>query len=131
MKGAEQLSKYSGAAAGSTVCDYAVFSVLLFFSIGPLYAQMAARIAGGVVSFVINKYWSFGAQGIDGLKTEGRRFLVLYIFSYSLSVFILYLLAEQVGISPYSAKVLADLTCFIFNFLVMRIYVFSDNRGRR
>jgi putative flippase GtrA len=131
MEKVKQFSKYGGVAAGSAFFDYTVFTALLFSGVGAVPAQMVARIAGGVLSFIVNKYWSFGNKKIGGLKTEGRRFLVLYIFSYFLSLAILYLLIEQFEIKPYPAKISADITCFVVNFLVMRGYVFSDNRGLR
>lgn len=131
MEKAKQFSKYGGVAAGSAVSDYMVFSALLFLGAGALPAQMVARIAGGVFSFFVNKYWSFGVKGAGCLKTEGRRYLALYAFSYVLALTILYLLTEHAGIGPYIAKITADITCFAVNFLVMRNYVFSGSRGLR
>ena len=126
-----QFSKYGGVATGSAVTDYAVFAVLLVVGAGTLHAQMVARIAGGVFSFFANKYWSFGARKSETLKTEGRRFLFLYAFSYILSLAMLYLLTEQAGVRPYPAKIISDITCFLVNFMVMRNYVFGEMRGLR
>ena len=131
MEKAKQFSKYGGVAAGSAITDYTAFSILLLSGVGPISAQMTARIAGGVFSFFINKYWSFDASGKGNLKTEGRRFLILYVFSYLLALTILYLLTEQLGINPYPAKITADITSFIINFLVMRSYVFGGGKGLR
>ena len=131
MAVARELSKYGGVAGGSAVTDYAVFSVLLFFGAGVLPAQMVARILGGVVSFFVNKYWSFKAKEAGTIKTEGRRFLVLYAFSYVLALVILYLLTEHAGVGPYPAKITADIICFMLNFLVMRSYVFGGGLGLR
>jgi len=128
---AKQFSKYGVVAVGSAVCDYAVFSALLFVGVGALPAQAVARIAGGGFSFSINKYWSFGAKGGGALKVEGRRFLMLYVFSYVLALIILQLLMEHAGVGPYPAKITADITCFVINFLVMRNYVFGGARGLR
>ena len=129
MEKAKQFSKFGGVAAGSAMTDYAVFSALLFLGIGALPSQMVARIAGGAFSFTINKYWSFGAKGVGSLKAEGRRFLILYAFSYVLALVILYILTEKAGIRSYPAKITADITCFLVNFVVMRNYVFSSGRG--
>jgi putative flippase GtrA len=123
----KQFSKYGGVAAGSALTDYAVFTLLLFLGTGVLPAQIVSRISGGVFSFAVNKYWSFGAK--EGhLKREGRRFLILYGFSYLLALLIVYVLTVDFGINPYPAKLAADTTCFVVNFLVMRHYVF-DSRG--
>ena len=131
MEKAQQFSKYGGVAAGSAIADYTVFSALLLLGVGVLPAQMVARISGGVLSFFTNKYWSFGDKGSGRLKTEGRRFLLLYAFSYALALTILFLQTQQAEFSPYSSKITADITCFMVNFLVMRDYVFSGRRGLR
>ena len=131
MKTLKQFSKYGGVAAGSAVSDYTVFSLLLIFGTGTLPAQMAARVAGGVFSFLMNKYWSFEVTSVGSIKKEGRRFLMLYGFSYVLALVILFLLTEKAEFAVYPAKISTDTSCFVVNFLVMRSYVFGGGRGVR
>ena len=129
MKTAIQFSKYGGVAVGSAVADYVTFAMLLFFGAGVIPAQMVARIAGGVFSFFSNKYWSFRTKDFGCVKTEGRRFIILYAFSYVLALSMLYGLTEWAGMSAYASKIAADVTCFVVNFIVMRSYVFSSRIG--
>jgi putative flippase GtrA len=131
MIAAKQFSKYGGVAAGSAITDYAVFSAFLFLGAGILPAQMIARIAGGIFSFVLNKYWSFDTRSRKTLVIEGRRFLVLYAFSYVLALGILYTLTEHMDLGAYPAKIIADTSCFMVNFVFMRRYVFGGGRGLR
>ncbi len=131
MISVNQFSKYGGVAVGSAVTDYATFSVFFTLGSGMLPAQMIARIAGGLFSFFFNKYWSFGAQSPRALIIEGRRFLLLYGFSFLLALIILYTLTEQFEFTPYPAKIIADVVCFIVNFIIMRRYVFSGKQGLR
>jgi len=125
----KQFSKYGGAALGSAITDYAVFSVLFFYGLGAVPSQMVARISGGIFSFVTNKYWSFEAKKLSSVKTEGRRFLILYLFSYALALGIFYALNELAGMPAYPAKIIADISCFVVNFVVMRSYVFGGGQG--
>jgi putative flippase GtrA len=131
MEKTKQFSKYGGVAAGSAATDYAVFSVLLVFEVGVLPAQMAARIGGGLFSFVLNQYWSFAGIRVNNSKREVGRFLVLYACSYALALSILYTLIEYAGLEPYPAKIITDIVCFFVNFLVMRSYVFGGTKGFR
>ena len=131
MIDAKQFSKYGGVAAGSAIADYAVFSALLFLGAGILPAQMFARVAGGIFSFTLNKYWSFGTRSRKTLIIEGRRFIGLYTFSYFLALGILYTLTEYLYLGAYPAKIIADTFCFMVNFVVMRRYVFGGGRGLR
>jgi putative flippase GtrA len=125
----ETVNKVRRRAAMSAAVDYAVFSVLLFSGLGALHSQMVARIAGGVFSFALNKHWSFDAKSTGAVIIESRRFLLLYGFSYVLALGLLYTFMEWGSLSAYPAKILADIACFVVNFLVMKRYVFSGRDG--
>ena len=131
MRAVKQFSKYGGVAVGSAFTDYVVFSVFLLLETGLLQAQMVARVTGGLFSFFMNKYWSFNTGLLNSVIMEGRRFLGLYAFSYILAVGIFYVLSEHVGLGPYPAKIIADIICFMVNFVVMRLYVFNGGKGLR
>jgi putative flippase GtrA len=131
MKTALQFSKYGGIAVGSAMLDYAVFSILYFVGAGAMPSQMVARLSGGAFSFVLNKFWCFEAASRRTVVREGRRFLMLYAFSYGLSLGVLYTLNDRLNVPVYPAKILADVTCFVINFIVMKRYVFSATRGLR
>ena len=60
---------------------------------------------------------------------QSRRFLLLYAFSLGLSVGLLFVQVDLLGRSLYGAKVVADGTCFLVNFVVMRGYVFRATAG--
>ena len=86
----QKFSKYGTVALGATITDWIVFvSLVTPGLVNPLYGQMISRIAGGVFSFSTNKYWSFKAQDGKHLVRQGRRFLLLYGFSYCLSLTVL------------------------------------------
>ena len=90
---------------------------------------MTARVLGGAFSFIINRNWSFNARDGGHLTRQGRRFILLYAISFCLSVSLLYILVEMIGAPKYLAKLLADGTCLIVNFITMRTYVFKDRAG--
>jgi len=123
--------RFSSVAVGSALADWTLFTILVFSGVRPLHAQMAARIVGGVFSFVNNKFWSFEARHLGHVTREGRRFLLLYAISYLLSVGSFHGLTEFVGMSPFVAKLFADGSVFLFNFFVMDLYVFDERRSLR
>ena len=124
-----QFSKYSVAAAGATALDWFAFLLLGYPGISPVVAQMIARVGGGVFSFMLNKFWSFDKDGSVTIIKSGRRFLLLYGFSYVLSISIFALIVNGLDISLYIAKLIADSTCFCVNFLFMRHYTFHQRSG--
>ena len=129
MKIVKQFSKFSSIAGGVALTDYFVFSVLLYLELDVVLAQMIARLFGGILSFIMNKNWCFNTNSNTLVIREGRRFLILYAFSYVLAITLLYLLITQASFNAYPAKITADILCFLVNFAVMHQYVFSDRGG--
>ena len=123
MRTAAQFAKYVAVALLSAASDWVVFATLLFTFGSPIMAQAISRIAGAVVSFGVNKYWSFQSPQHARVLIEAWRFLVLFIASYTLALS-LFSAFTLWGVRPYLAKVVTDTACFFFNFLVMRVWVY-------
>ena len=124
MEITRQLLKYFTVAALTAASDWVLFTVLLAgFGGAPIAAQGTSRIAGGVVSFTANKCWSFQSRGSERTFTEVRRFLTLFIISYFISL-ALFSALTFVGTWPYWAKLVTDTSCFFFNFVMMRLWVY-------
>lgn len=123
MKGWLQAGRYASVAVQAALSDWAMFSLLVVVGADEVLAQGVARVVGGAVSFVANKLWAFRAEGTHTLAREVRRFLALYAFSYVLSLSLFAVSEEALG--PWLAKLLADTTCLVVNFLVMRGWVFA------
>jgi putative flippase GtrA len=125
-----EFTSYSSVAVLSAISDWIAFIILYNLTgAGALFSQGIARIVGAVFSFLINRSWSFHKQKGHGISSEAIRFLVLYCVSYSISLFTIYALLEMLDMPIYFAKISADLVCFVFNFIGMRLYVFSRSRG--
>ena len=123
MRTAAQFAKYVAVALLSAASDWVVFAAL-FAAFGlPIMAQAISRIFGAIVSFGINKYWSFQSQQHKQVLAEAWRFLVLFAASYALALSLFSALTFA-GLSPYLAKLISDTACFFFNFLVMRVWVY-------
>jgi putative flippase GtrA len=125
MKIAWQFTKYGAAAAASAASDWVLFTALLLAFDAPLAAQGAGRLFGGVVSFVLNKFWSFESRDRTRLSSESRRFLMLFAASYGLSL-TLFSGLLSLGAHPFWAKPISDVACFFFNFFMMRSYVYRQ-----
>jgi putative flippase GtrA len=122
--------RYGWVALMSAGGDWLVFSGLIsLIGIGHLQSLMMARVVGGVVSFLANRYWTWGAHRRVAVTQQGRRFLVLYGFSYGLAVALFSLLVDGLGFSAYPGKLATDLTCFLVNYAIMNTYVFNPREG--
>lgn len=125
-----RFGRYGSVALLSAAGDWAVFSLLESFAgIGHLSCLMTARASGGLLSFVGNRHWTWGARRQIAVTQQGRRFLLLYAFSYLLSVALFSILTGVSRLSPYPAKLITDALCFMVNFMVMNHYVFHARKG--
>ena len=124
-----QFSRYSVVAVGSAFSDWVIFVLLGWLGAAPIIAHMIGRIGGGLFSFGLNKVWSFDGNPATSVVVSGRRFFLLYVFSYIVSISLFALFANGLELSKYVSKLLADSTCFCINFLVMKHYTFHDRTG--
>jgi putative flippase GtrA len=124
-----KLIQYGGVALGSAAVDWIIFIGLSFLGIYHVVAIGFSRTLGGLFSFLMNRNWTFSARGGRHVTVQGRRFLLLYGVSYLLAIGTVYVLADIVGISVYLSKLGADGLCFVFNFVIMKIYVFHIRAG--
>jgi putative flippase GtrA len=128
VKLAIQFVKYASVALLSAASDWGVFTTLFLAFGTPITAQATSRIAGAIVSFTINKYWSFQSIEHRQAVAEAWRFLLLFAVSYALSLTLFSALTFS-GTSPYFSKLATDLICFLFNFMVMRMWVYRPRQS--
>lgn len=125
-----RFGRYCSVALAAASSDWLVFALLVsVIGFTPLISLMFARVAGGLLSFLSNRYWTWSANRQIALTQQGRRFVMLYAFSYTLSVGLFWLLTEVLFFTPYLSKLATDLSCFVINFLVMNSYVFHSRPG--
>jgi len=127
---ATQFVKYVTVAVLSAASDWAVFATLFAAFGWTIQAQAISRIVGGVVSFGTNKYWSFQSYEHKQALHEAWRFAALFVASYGLSLS-LFSVLTYIGTGAYWAKLITDTCCFVFNFLVMRFWVYRPQRSAR
>jgi len=120
---ATQFAKYVTVGLLSAASDWLVFTALFATFGWVIMAQATSRIVGGLVSFGINKYWSFQSYQHTRALREASRFVLLFIGSYCLSLS-LFSTLTYFGIPPYWAKAITDTSCFFFNFIAMRFWVY-------
>jgi putative flippase GtrA len=125
---ATQFAKYVTVALLSAASDWVVFATLFAAFGWAIMAQATSRIVGGLVSFGINKYWSFQSYQHKRALHEAWRFAALFVASYGISLS-LFSALTFLDVGPYWAKLITDTSCFLFNFLMMRFWVYRPQRS--
>lgn len=121
-----QFSFFSIASICSLFADLFTFSVLTFLGTNFLISQCIARSVGGFCSFYINRNLSFKGNK-NNLFFQMRKFILLFIASYILSIVLIFSFHQILEFKVYIAKFMSDFLCFLFNFFVMKMYVYSNN----
>lgn len=130
MKAFPRFMRYCLVALLAASGDWLVFIVLVSaVGLPPLVGLMTSRVAGGLLSFLTNRHWTWRNNHRIALTQQGRRFVLLYVISYLLSVALFQLLTKAAGVPIFPAKLVTDLSCFLVNFLVMNAYVYHARLG--
>jgi len=120
---------FTGVAVLSAIADIVTFTLLINLELYIYLSQSVARIVGGLVSFYINRTCNFNTKNArnGSLVLQGRRFILLYIISFNLSLLLIGFFYEYLQLDSLISKFMADILCFLFNFLVMKFYVYNSS----
>ncbi|MEO3943909.1 GtrA family protein [Gorillibacterium sp. CAU 1737] len=136
----EDLLKFGLVGVGNTMVDFAVYTILYYVGVPYRVAQCFSYAAGTLNSYILNKKWTFAAKKpaasadstADAPRTdthkanaaEALRFLVVNLFTLGLSILLLGLLKEQLGLHAIVAKLLVTLVTTLVNFVGSKLWVF-------
>ncbi|MEG6565776.1 GtrA family protein [Thermoanaerobacterium saccharolyticum] len=117
-----QFIKFNLVGIVNTLVDFSVFTVLTFFGMYYMAAQVISYSCGVANSFIMNKYWTFGAKSTPH-GYEVFKFIAVNGVSLAVSLSILYPLKPILGV--ISAKVIATLFSMMINFVGSKLWVFK------
>jgi len=128
---AKEAVKYVLVSITGGILNLIVLYVLTEF-VGVYYVISAAigLIVAGIHNFTLDKIWTFKENLEDRYFKEYFYFLSISIFSYALSVFILYLLTEFLGIFYIFSQIIAIITGGSLNFIFNKLYTFRAKKRK-
>ncbi|AIQ21958.1 hypothetical protein H70737_03260 [Paenibacillus sp. FSL H7-0737] len=123
-----QFLKFNAVGLVNTLIDFVIFTLLN--SLGMVYAlaQVISYSAGTANSFILNKKVTFkdrdrgNKEGFD--KTQLLKFIVLNLVVLGISLLLMHLLTDKLGIQVLISKVLVTFVTVIINFFGSRKWVF-------
>lgn len=105
----------------NTAADYAVFIFLTYFLLwGSEISQAISFIVGMVISYVLNRSWTFETNESFFGKAMAK-FLVLNIATLGLSVYLMYLFADVLNIHKLIAKVIITIITAVISYTFNKI----------
>ena len=105
--------------------DYAVFAGLLALLTGQhLAANIAGKLAGAAIGFVLHKYVTFAGSQADGTGRQALSYSLLLGFNLLLSSILLWLLVDRLAFNAYGARLFVDAVVIGVSFLGSKLWVY-------
>jgi putative flippase GtrA len=107
----------------NTLGGYAFYAALIALGVNYAVALTLEYVAGIAYGFLLNKRWTFQAQGGSG--QQAWRYVALYALIYVLNITLLMLLVERWALSPYLAQILLLGFLTLLSFVAQKRWIFA------
>ncbi len=111
-----------GASAGTDLGLYALFIML---GVHPLAANPITRSAGGLVSFLLNRHWTFAHRHSKDIHIHFMKFWITWGVAFFLSEGLIWLFHSRCAIGPMLTKIFAEGLTGLLVFLTHRHWTFK------
>jgi putative flippase GtrA len=112
----------------NTAIDLGLFALLTrLFGLDPLVANLLSFTTGAANSFLLNKYWTFGAGGRGReMAAQATKFAVITVLVFLIHEGLLALLHKQLGWPDLPVKVLAIGIGVVVGFVGNKLWTFRQ-----
>lgn len=126
-----EIIAFSASSLLGFVIDYLLYSLLIWLTGGALAltANVTARLVSATVNFTVNRTLVF--QDREPLLPSAVKYALLAAGVLAANSLILWVLLNPVGLNPYLAKLLTEVTLFVCSWLVQRKLIFPKREQRR
>ncbi|HHT93240.1 MAG TPA: GtrA family protein [Clostridiaceae bacterium] len=111
----------------NTAVTYVVYRILLYFSINFQIANAIGDIAGGVNSYLWNRFWVFKDSKVKTMESAPR-FVVTFLVYMFASWLLMMLSVDFIGIDERWAKLLVLPITTILNYFMNKVWTFAKRR---
>ncbi len=122
----KKLVRFLITGGSAAAVEYIVFLLLALLlaalQSGTIIAQVLSFCTGLLVSFFLNKHWSFQSKG--SAKQEFVRYFILAVINLIISTVFLWLLIEAVGLYAWVAKLIVMAMIAFWNFFLFQKFIF-------
>lgn len=119
----KQFFRYLITGGLAAVTEYSLFYILtMLLKISLFVSNSAAYTSGFIISFILNRLWSFESKG-----HLGRQFLlysILFGINLILSYLVISLFTYQLGIAAMISKALAMGIIVLWNFIIYKKIIY-------
>lgn len=116
---------FSGGTAAAT--DLGLLYVFTdVFGMWYLLSSVIAFIFAFMVSFTLQKFFTFQDHGVDGVRSQALAYLGVTSTNLALNTGLIYLFVQYTGLHYLSAQVITSIFIAIESFVVYSMFIFKD-----
>ena len=105
--------------------DYTIFAGLLaLLPEQHLAANIAGKLAGAAIGFILHKYVTFAGAQADNTGRQALSYALLLGFNLLLSTTLLWLLVDKLVLNAYGARLFVDAVVIGVSFLGSKLWVY-------
>lgn len=116
--------KFNAVGVINTLVDTGVYSLLVFFGLDVVIAQVISYCAGVLNSYIFNSLWTFRDKQTSTKKI--LLFILVNLISLAAALGVISLCTEQFGMDKYIAKLVSLPFSLLINFVGSRFLVFKS-----
>ena len=122
----KNLHLYAVVGGLAAITDLTTYTLLAKgYHIDPLFANLVSRPMGGLVSFTLNKFWTFRDQGKTArTRVQFVRYWTVWGINFALSELLIWFFHDRLSFGPIPTKLCAEGSVALFSYLSMKYWTF-------
>jgi putative flippase GtrA len=119
--------KVNVASLSASCCDYLVTIIMVrTLKADPLLGGIAGTVFGGIINFLIGRYWVFKNNN-GAIILQGKRYVLVWTGNLILNSLLLYFFIKIFKIQYLIAKITTSLlVAVLYNYHLQKGYVFKN-----
>lgn len=119
-----QIAAFGGVGLVAMACHYGVLIALVEgLHLAPVPATLAGYVAGGIVSYLLNRRHTFGSDAPHG--EAGVRFALVACAGFGLTWMLMHLLTQSLAAPYLAAQVLTTALVMVWSYAAHRLWTFG------
>jgi len=120
---AKYVARYTGSGIVNTTVGFLVILSAMAIGFSPVISNISGYAVGFMLGFVLSKKFVFRSDG--HFVGESIRYLVAFIISYFLNLFVLYLAITYFNMHPVISQFIAAIAYTACMYIFTRFFVFG------
>lgn len=98
------------------------------FGIALIPSVAIAFLAGFCVSFLLQKFWTFGDLSVDRVHTQAGFYFAVAVANFFLTIFLMYVLVEKLHLWYILSKIFVSGGIAFVTFFIYKMLIFKSSR---